>query len=386
MAGGRFMRKMRKAKDAGGPSPSAQGIQIPHEAVTDAPPPTATAEMAAGGEDVVRGNSNSQGLKPEGSARVRRTGRALARAGGVDQIMPSSAERTMETAQAIQDADPNAPPISPQPGLESHALGNLEGEPKTPGVRKFLSDLVRKNPDFRIPGQGALSNRPGESFNDFRLRALGSVRGIMQALAENPHQAIAVPKHSQVSKLIEAWLAKGAPDDLSVDPNVMTRDHAPKPGEVEKLAPGENGEWALEKFNPETARDLPKGAIYLIEHGETPSTAAKSMQVSAAQKSRAQIIAAIRKGDWKTAKKVAHQASAAGLSDAEIDSAIDEAIPTLEDARNLSPADLLTMASASNQNRRGELAPLLKRHFSDLSGLDPHSAGMLKAHLGRLGA
>ncbi len=359
---------------------------IPHEAITDPPSPGAVEAMAGGGEDLVRGNSNQAPLLPEGHRQVAKTGAGLAALGGVDQIIGSDAQRTRETAQAVQDADPNAPPIATDPALESHALGNLEGEPKTANVKKFLADLIRKHPDYRIPGQGAMSNRPGESFNEFRVRALSAVRGIMQNLAQNPIQAIAVPKHSQVSKLVKAWIAKGMPDDLSVDPKVMTEDSAPKPGEVERFAPDAQGEWTLEKFDPATAGALPKGSIYFIEHGETPAMAAKSGTITAGQKVRGQIVAAIREGDWKAAQKFAQTASANKLlTDAQIDEAIDEAIPGPEEAAQLPPHHLLPMVSAASPGKRAQLMPVLHQTFGEMAGASPAAVQALRSHIGRLG-
>jgi broad specificity phosphatase PhoE len=378
----------RQARNASsGPSQfgSIPPATIPHEAVTDAPDPLTSAAMAAGGLPVVRGNSNKTPLTPKGDATVAKTGAALAALGGPDQIVSSPATRTMETAAAIQGADPKRPPVTAEPGLESQALGNLEGEPKTPAVRKFLADLVRKNPDYRIPGQGAMSSRPGESMNEFRVRALSAVRGIMQALAQNPHQAIAVPKHNQVSRLVKGWIAKGMPDDLSIDDKAFLGDDNPKPGEVEKLAPNPDGSWGLNKFDPEKETSMPKGAIYMIEHGETPNTAAKSGKVSAGQKARAELIMAIRSLDWKKAKAVAMKASSEGvLSDAEIEQAIDDALPSMDDIQSMTPDKLLPVVSAAGPEKRAQMLPVLKQKFGDMAGASPDAVHRIKAHLGRL--
>lgn len=357
---------------------------IPHEATTDPPGGDVTAQMAAGGQDVVRGNSNQQHLTAKGMASVAKTGADLAKLGGVDQIIGSDAQRTQDTAQALQATDPKHPPVKTDPNLESHAMGNLEGEPRTPGVRKFIADLVRKAPDYRIPGQGALTSKPGESFNEFRVRALSAVRGVMQTLAQNPVQAIAVPKHSQVSRLVMAWVAAGLPDDLSVDPKVMaSEDYSPKPGEIEKFAPDAEGNWQITPFDPEKESSLPKGAIYFVEHGETPSTAAKSGQVSAGQRARAQILSAVRAGDWKGAQKAAKSASGL-LSDDEISQAIDEALPSGDEAAQLEPHQVLPMASAAGPAKRAELLPVVQQKFGEMPGVSPDGVQMLRSHIGRL--
>lgn len=390
---GRHLRQQRKRKAAAGDAALGAGASdfggippqdIPHEAITDPPSPEASADMAAGGLPVVRGNSIAAPLTPTGRAQVQKTGQELAAAGGVDQIVPSDSKRTMQTAQAIQGADPNRPPISPDPGLQSQPLGGLEGEAKTPGVRRFLQDLVRKSPNTRIPGQGALSSRPGESSNEFRVRALSAVRGIMQQLAQNPNQTIAVPKHSSVSKLVHAWVANGTPDDLSIDANAYINAPEPAPGSVEKFSPDADGRWQMSDFNPAAERELPKGAILFIEHGQTPTVQKNSLQVSTQAKHRAQIIAAIRSGDWRAAKKAAMAASGAGLQDPEISSAIDEALPSAEQAGNVPPHELLAMISAASPAKRAELMPVWQKVAGDFSGVSPDGVNALKTHLGRL--
>lgn len=382
----RAARKMNPPGQLGpGDYGSIPSMPIPHEAVTDPPGPGATSALASGGEDVVRGNSNELPLTPKGRATVAKTGAALAKLGGVDQIIGSDSERTRETAHALQQVDPNAPPISTDPAMESHAFGNLEGEPKTPGVKKFLADLIRKSPDYRIPGQGAMSSRAGESFNDFRVRALSAVRGVMQTLADKPEQAIAVPKHSQVSRLLAAWVANGLRDDLSVDPAVMSKEMPMKPGEVERFYPDAQGQWHLDKFDPQTATSLPKRSIYLVEHGETPATTAKSSLVSAGQKARAKIITAIRGGDWKGALGAARAASGSKvLSDEEISEAIDEAIPGPDEAANLEPHHVLSMATAASPAKRAELMPVLNEKFRNMTSVSPDGQQALQSHISRL--
>lgn len=361
--------------------------KIPHEAVTDAPNPLATEAMAAGGFPIARGNSNETPLTDEGKDTVARTGAALAALGGPDQIISSPSTRATETAAAIQGADPKQPPISVDPGLESQAHGNLEGEAKSPGVRKFLDTLVRKHPDYRIPGQGAMSSQPGESFNDSRIRILASVRGIMQALAQNPNQSIAVPKHTHVSKMVKGWIANGMPDDLSVSPEAFLKDDDPKPGEVEKFAPDATGSWKMDKFDPEKEAELPKGAIYFIEHGQTPATTAMAGNISASQRARAEFVQAVRAGDWGRAKKSAVKSTGAGLlSDADVEEALEEALPSLDDAIQMEAHQLLPIVSAAGPEKRAQMLPVLREKLGDMSGASPMAVSALRSHLGRLGA
>lgn len=246
-------------------------------------------------------------------------------------------------------------------------------------VRASIADQVRKSPGMKIAGQAA-----GESFNEFRVRALSAVRGAMQKLAGSPSQSIVIPKHSQVSRLVQGWVAAGMPDDLSVDPKAITVAISAKPGEVEQFAPDEAGAWELSKFDHKQQQELPQGAIYFVEHGETPATAANSAKISAGQKARAEIISAVRSGDWKGAQKAA-QRSAGLLSDDEISEAIDEAIPGPDDVENHEPHELLAMASAAGPQKRAELMPILHARFGEMHGVSPDGAHALRSHLGRLG-
>lgn len=356
--------------------------EIPAEAVTSPPSPLASRDLALGGEHLVRGNSNRQPLTPEGQATVAQTGQELAQAGGVDKIISSSAERATGTAAALQAQDPNSPPISEDPNLESHALGQLEGEPKTPEVKRFLAELIRKRPNLRIPGQGALSSRPGESFNEYRQRALSAVRGIMQELAENPTERIAVPTHSQIIKLVRAWVANGHPDDLSVSPDVFLKQSPDKPGSIERFAPDASGNWHIEPFTP-TAGKFPAGSIYFVEHGQTDSTTHD--RVSAGQAARAQIIKYVRSMDFGRARAVAQKAVSSGqLSDQDVEEALDESLPSDSELQNLPPNRILDIASAASSERRKQLRPLLDQTFGDLSGLPPDAQSALSEHLRKL--
>jgi broad specificity phosphatase PhoE len=341
--------------------------------------------MAGGGEPVVRGNSNEQPLAPGGAAQLADTGAKMAKMGGASQIVSSSAQRAQESAAQLQGADPNQPPVSVTTGLESHALGNLEGEPETPQVRKLLADLIRKNPDQRIPGQGALSNRPGESFNEFRVRALTAIRGLMQALASAPQQRIVAVVHSQIIKLLKAWLATGLPDDLKVNSDAMLKTESERPGEVDKFAPGPKGDWTLTPFDLK-GKDFPMGAIYFVRHGQTDSNTVKN--AGQGQVARAQIIKNVRSQDWGRARATAQRAVAARhLSDQDVGEAVDEALPSAQDAAQLSPHHLLAAYSAASPNKRQELAPVMQQVFSPqaLAQTSPEAQRALSAHLARLG-
>jgi broad specificity phosphatase PhoE len=365
------------AYDAGQLPPES----IPHQAITSPPSPGASTDMAAGGMPLVRGNSNAQPMSPQGHATVQHVGQQLAKLGGPSEIDPSTSARALQTGADL--AAQTAAPVSPAPGLESRALGQLEGEQKTPEVKSFLRSTIRNLPNYKIPGMGAMSNRPGESFNEFKTRVITAIRGLMQKLATAPQSKIVVPTSSQVIRLVKAWCDAGCPDDFSVNVNTMGKDDEGKPGEMERLFPKPSGQWEITPFSPKSAKEFSPG-IYLMRHGETDSMQAQG--ASEHQKSRAQIIAHVRAGNYAGARTVGQAAVGAGhMSDEDVSSAVDEALPDANTAEQLSPTELLAAANAASPQKRAELTPALQRKFSDLSTVSPYGQQQLRSHLGRLG-
>jgi broad specificity phosphatase PhoE len=344
--------------------------------------PKASGEMAGGKLPIVRGNSNLQPMNPMGHDTVSSVGSSMARLGGPDEIVPSSSVRAQETASDVA-RQTGAPVSAPVDALESRAMGQLEGEEKTTEVKRFIADTIRKQPNYRIPGQGAMSSRPGESFNEFKQRAMGAVHGLMQKLAGKPTSRILVPTSSQVIRLIKAWAAEGCPDDFAVSTDEMTKEDAGKPGEIERFFPEPSGEWNVTPFSPKSATEFQPG-LYFMRHGETDGVQAKN--ATDGQRARAQLIAHVRAGDYGAARSVAKGAATAGhLSDDEISAAIDEALPGGQDADSLSPDELLNAATAASAAKRAELIPAMQRTFGDLSRVAPDGAQALRSHLGRLG-
>lgn len=346
------------------------------------PPPEVSTAMAQQGIDLNRGNSDQQPLAPEGKEEVREVAQKLAAKGGLDELKTSGTVRGEQTAQAIAEAG-----ASPKPGtdgdLSSWATGNLEGQP-TALVRDQIRDLVRNNPSVKIPGQGALSSRPGESFDDFRTSRLSAIRGAMQELAENPTAKIGRTTHTQVIKLLRGWLANGTPDDFSIKPEHM-EDKVEAPGQVVRLFPeGEKGKWKLEDVNLEDSKPLDSG-VYLIRHGMTPWNKETYEKANGQQDAIAKLTDQVKRQNWKGVQDVASKAVQGGhLDENQATQAIDAALPAPEDAAKMPLHRLIAVASAASPQKRQDYAPLIQ-NYPGLDTLPPDAKGEIMNHMRLIG-
>ncbi len=276
-------------------------------------------------------------------------------------------------------------PLSKDPNLESWAQGNLEGQPQDL-VQDQIRKLIRKDTGRRIPGQGAMSTRQGESFDDYRNRALPAIRGLMQELAQDPSKKIAVPDHSSVTKLTKAWLQNGAPDDFSIRPEVMDEEPTP-PGSVRRAFPNEKGDWEMSDVSLQDKAPLQPG-IYFIRHGATPWAQQGNEKADAGQQAIGQIAKHVQSGDFGRARALAQKAALnAHLSDDQISSAIDSSLPTPEQAANLPTHHLLAVASAASPQVRSGYADIVKQRFTPeaLMALHPKDQRDLNSHLQQIG-
>lgn len=347
------------------------------------PAPAETEALAATGEDINRGNSNQDPLSPQGEAQAQEVAAGLAQKGGLDTLKASTSKRSADTAQAIAEQNPTPVDPEPDPNSESWAQGNMEGQP-TAMVKDQIRDLVRKNPTFKIPGQGAMSTRPGESFDDFRQRYLSSIRGTMQQLADNPSAKHGIVTHSTGIKLLNGWLANDTPDDLSIKPEAMD-DKSEAPGNVSHLFPDKDGKWQIKPVDLKSSEPLPPG-IFLIRHGATPWNAETYAKNEGGQDARQQITKYLKGMDFGRARAVAQKASVAGhLSDDDISSLIDSSLPDAKTAADLPLHHLLGVASAASPAKRQEYAPVIQKHFAGASQLPPDAAQQLTQHLRAIG-
>ena len=350
----------------------------------NAPPPTPeeTKAMAAQGIAPNRGSATEVPLSTEGEQEVQDTAEKLAAKGGLDSATASPSVRAQQTTEAIQDANPTPLEATPDANLESWAQGNLEGQPKAL-VKDQISDLIRNNPSQVIPGQGAATNRKGESFDQFRQRYLSSIRGAMQQLAENPTAKHGIVTHSMGIKLLRSWLANGSPDDLSIKPEAMVSDKSEKPGQVERLFPNKDGDWELNRVNLDSPDRLQPG-LFLIRHGLTAWNPENYSEQG--QDARAEIAQHAMNANFPALRAAAQKASAKKyLTDDEISDAIDGSLPSADDVQNMPPHQILAVASAASPAKRADYAPIVQNIFGNLATLPPDARHILQSHLGRIG-
>jgi hypothetical protein len=379
----RLARKARRAPGDPLSQPMGPGqAQLPPGLPVGPAAPQATADLAAGGEKIARGQSSGQPMTPEGHAQISAIGADIAKGGGPSRMVSSTSRRAMESSQGVNAQQVAPVPVQPNPGLESQSMGMAEGAPKTPELKKILADLIRNRPNVRIPGQGA-AGKPAETWNEFRIRGLSAARGLQQTLAQNPMEKVLVPTSTHTVKLIEAWTDAGCPDDLSVSPDTYLKEDGLKPGDVLRWAPDQDGTWHFAKMDP-AKEPLSPGAIYFLLHGETATTT--NPTPSAHQRARAQIVKHAMTRNWKGLHGAVKAASSMGMPEEEISTAIDEALPNAQDASGMSSPDLLATMSAAGPQKRAELRPVVQQRFAGLSGIAPDAAQALRSHLGRIGA
>ena len=307
------------------------------------PSPQESSQLASAGVEINRGGSDDLPITPEGHAELKQVGEKLAAKGGIDAAISSGARRTDESAAEIAGSDPVA--VGKDPDLKAWSQGNLEGQPKA-SVKDELSSLVRKDHAQVIPGQGAITGRHGESFDQFRTRYLTAIRGVMQALAQKPQSKIGIITHSSGIKLLKGWLDRKTPDDMKVKPSAMEGE-PDKPGTVERLFPGHDGHWQIEKVDLASKAPLEPG-IYLIRHGMTPWNKENTDKANQAKEAARKISAHVKSGDYGRARAVAQKASSAGhLTDDQINGAIDAGLPSPQEAGTLPIHHLIATASAA---------------------------------------
>lgn len=203
----------------------------------------------------VRGSSEIP-LAPEG--REQAMDLAMKNSGQFHKIYASSLGRTKDTAAALLASNPKAQ-VHVTDELHPWRLGGHEGK-SVDEVLPDMLDRIGNRPDAPAEkGRGPLSTKDGESFNEFKNRALDATRA---ALADHqPGERTAVVTHYRNIRAVQAWLDKGAPANNDIDTKTMMAKGDSDPGDMFYMHPGSKTLMKVAKA------DQP--GVYLIRHGAT---------------------------------------------------------------------------------------------------------------------
>jgi len=125
---------------------------------------------------------------------------------GIEEIYASPMKRSVWTANEIAGGYQDIP-VQEDPRLCPWDPGKLAGQP----VKHVLDDIrALYRDETRTPPGG------GEPFRDFRVRWLTRLRELL-ARVHDKDITICGVTHSRNLQCAMAWVAAGAPDDLSID-------------------------------------------------------------------------------------------------------------------------------------------------------------------------
>jgi broad specificity phosphatase PhoE len=218
---------------------------------------------------MVRGQADGS-LTPAGRSEANRLAENIRRKGGFTCMYLSTAQRVRETVNAIKSKNPELDVEEPVDDILSWRLGGLEGEPLVEAQPK-IDAYVRWLPSESPEGKSDLTGKTGESFDDFRWRALPYIAKQIAEYCNNRKLKLAICTHSRVVKLVEAWLAGGMQPLFSIDFKAfLSPAELGKPGSVWRLKPGRTPEspWTMvtcdmlsnERFEP---------GVYIMRHAST---------------------------------------------------------------------------------------------------------------------
>jgi len=219
-------------------------------------------------EATVRGQADGP-LTPKGRGEARQIGEDFARKGGLSCLYLSTAKRAKETADYLVKANPSTDLETPSHDILSWSLGDLEGEPTVEAQPK-LAAFIKYLPDVAPPGKSPLSGKRGESFDDFRWRALPYIGKQMAEWNANKKLKLGILTHHRVVRLLMAWVKGGLSPFMDVDTADMSREYeAGRPGSVWCFRPTGTGRlWSMTPVNMASEGKL-EPAVYIVRHCST---------------------------------------------------------------------------------------------------------------------
>jgi broad specificity phosphatase PhoE len=215
--------------------------------------------------DRVRGSSQVP-LSPLGKVQVDELGRRIAAKGGVHSIISSDMDRAADTAKAIQKHNPKADIHEVTPELHAWRMGGHEGKSTEEVLPQILHKIEFHPDEPAAVGTGPLSTKPGESFNEFRLRSLKKMKSFIDDNADPDAKDLATVHYRNI-RLLESWIKNGAPDDLSIDTKEMLKKGDSGPGDLFHVSSNGKG-LQIAKVNLANNDPLKPGK-YFARHGLT---------------------------------------------------------------------------------------------------------------------
>lgn len=220
--------------------------------------------------------STTIGVNDDGAAELRQTGSELLVFGVPKKIYIPTDRRGIQSAFYLIDSWPLQPRSeaalvvqAPDPGWDTWAMGRYEGKTYK-DYGDVIDELRLMTPWVVPPGMGALSTKPGESFDASKARIISRLWLLIAEIRKNPEKLYWVVTHSHVFHLLKAWLARydgmPQPGDLDYDRATWEMFHE-SPGTAMHFHGCVKGPIRFEKI--ESGDRDPKTEAIFIRHGET---------------------------------------------------------------------------------------------------------------------
>lgn len=203
----------------------------------------------------VRGSSE---IPLSGEGREQAMKIAVTNSGRFNKIYASSLSRTKDTAAALMATNPKAQ-VRVTDELHPWRLGGDEGKPVDDVLPDMLDRIQNRPGESSRKGRGPLSTKDGESFNDFKDRAIDATRSILDD--HKPGERTAIVTHYRNIRAVSSWLKNGAPTNKEIDTDHMMEKGDSKPGDMFFIHPGTKSLMKVDSAE--------QPGVYMIRHGIT---------------------------------------------------------------------------------------------------------------------
>ena len=213
-------------------------------------------------DDRIRGWKNIP-LNKEGKLQAKELGQIF-KGKKIDKLYSSDLQRAYDTAYEISKG--SGTPVTKKFDLRPWNLGKYQGE-SSEKVGPEIADTIKKTPHIKVEG--------GESFNNFKTRALNMARKLIE---ESKKKNVVAVTHTRDVKLIQAWIAAGCPDDNSIDEKTFMNQPI-KTGSIHKIDTTDNGVKVTEIENLHNASIDNDTTVSSQKEGENTNMETKPEEV-----------------------------------------------------------------------------------------------------------